>query len=78
MSSIHLEPQDLPDVAPHNHGRTKAAWVTNMSIVVGSLLACIGFTVFFVPLLWVGGAVIIIGCVSGGILRALGHGQALG
>jgi hypothetical protein len=78
MSSIHLEPQDLPDVAPHNHGRTQAAWVTNGSIMVGALLACVGFSISVAPLMWIGGAIIIIGCVAGGVLRALGHGQSLG
>ncbi|WP_061966041.1 HGxxPAAW family protein [Demequina aurantiaca] len=78
MSSIHLEPQDLPDVAPHNHGRTMAAWVTNASIAVGALLMSIGFAISFAPLLWVGGAIAIIGSIAGGVLRALGHGQSLG
>ncbi|WP_062213619.1 HGxxPAAW family protein [Demequina oxidasica] len=78
MSSIHLEPQDLPDVAPHNHGRTQAAWVTNGSIAFGALLMCIGFAISNAPLLWIGGAIAVIGSIAGGVLRALGHGQSLG
>ena len=78
MSSIHLEPQDLPEIAPHNHGRTRAAWVTNGSIIVGALFLSIGFAITNAPLMWLGGLIILAGCVAGGILRALGHGQALG
>lgn len=78
MSSIQIEPQDLPDVAPHNHGRTRAAWVTNVSIIVGALFACVGFAISVSPLMWIGGAIIVIGMITGGVLRALGHGQALG
>lgn len=77
MSSIHLEPQDLPDVAPYNHGRTRAAWITNGSIIVGMLFACIGFAIFFYPLMWVGIAIVVIGLIAGGVMRALGHGQTL-
>ncbi|WP_430866858.1 HGxxPAAW family protein [Demequina aurantiaca] len=78
MSSIHLEPQDLPDIAPHNHGRTRAAWVTNGSIVFGFLLASIGLAILFAPLMWIGGVIIVVGMIAGGVLRALGHGQPLG
>lgn len=77
MSSIHLEPQDLPDIAPHNHGRTRAAWVTNGSISAGALLISIGIAVPVVSLIWIGSAIAIIGSVIGAVLRALGHGQSL-
>jgi len=77
MSSIHLEPQDLPDVAPHNHGRTRAAWVTNGSIAFGALLISIGIAVPVVALIWIGSAIAIIGSIVGAVLRALGHGQSL-
>lgn len=78
MSSIHLEPQDLPDIAPHNHGRTRAAWATNASIIVGALFVSVGFAIANAPLMWIGGIIIAAGLVAGGILRALGHGQPLG
>lgn len=77
MSSIHLEPQDLPDIAPLNHGRTRAGWVTNGSITIGVLVMCLGFSFSSALVLWIGGAIAVIGAITGGVLRALGHGQSL-
>jgi hypothetical protein len=78
MSSIHIEPQDLPDIAPHNHGRTRAAWVTNGSITAGLFFVAIGIAIGNFPLIWIGLAIAVIGSIVGGVLRALGHGQSLG
>lgn len=77
MSSIQIEPQDLPDIAPHNHGRTRAAWVTNGSISAGALLIAVGFATSITPMMWVGGVIAVVGSICGGALRALGHGQSL-
>ncbi len=77
MSSVHLEPQDLPEVAPHNHGRTVAAWVTNVALVIGAIVASIGIAFPVWPVVWVGAGIALVGVVVGGALRALGHGQPL-
>lgn len=78
MSSVHLEPQDLPDAAPHNHGMTRAAWVTNILLTVGAILIALGIAFGAHAFTWTGIAVAVGGLVAGAILRALGHGQSLG
>lgn len=77
MSSPQIEPHNLPDAAPHNHGRTLAAWVTNGLIVLGGLVAAIGFMVPQLALAWVGGGIVVVALAVGATLRALGHGQPL-
>lgn len=77
MSSVHLEPQDLPDIAPHNHGKTVAAWVTNVGLVVAAIVASIGIAFPVWPVVWVGVGIAVVAAVIGGALRALGHGQPL-
>lgn len=77
MSSVHLEPQDLPDLAPHNHGRTMAAWVTNSGLVLAAILASIGIGWTIWPLVWVAIGVTVVALAAGAALRALGHGQPL-
>lgn len=77
MTSPQIDPQHLPDVAPGNHGRTLAAWVTNGLIVLGALIAAIGLMIPQFALVWVGAGVIVVALVVGGVLRALGHGQPL-
>ena len=77
MSSVHLEPQDLPDPASPNHGMTLAAWVLNVGIVVGAIAAGIGMMIEVGAVLWTGVAIIGLALVAGGALRALGYGQPL-
>lgn len=77
MSSIEIAPEDLPEVAPINHGRTTAAWVTNIGLVIGALIAAFGFAFPVWPVVWVGVAVCAVALIAGGTLRALGHGQPL-
>jgi len=77
MSSVHLEPQDLPEVAPHNHGRTTAAWATNVGLVLAALLASVGIAIPVWPLVWVGVGIAVVSLAAGAALRALGHGQPL-
>jgi len=77
MSSVHLEPQDLPEVAPHNHGRTTAAWATNVGLVLAALLASVGIAIPVWPLVWVGVGIAVVSIAAGAALRALGHGQPL-
>jgi len=77
MSSPKIDPQNLPDVAPHNHGRTLAGWVTNGLIVLGALVAAIGFMIPQFTLVWVGAGIIVVALAVGATLRALGYGQPL-
>lgn len=78
MTSPHTDPQNLPDVAPGNHGRTLAGWVTNGLIVLGALLAAVGLMIPTFALVWVGAGVVVVALAVGATLRALGHGQPLG
>ncbi|WP_061962030.1 HGxxPAAW family protein [Demequina flava] len=77
MSSIEIAPEDLPEVAHTNHGRTTAAWVTNIGLVIGALIASIAMAFPVWPVVWVGVAVCAVALIVGGVLRALGHGQPL-
>ena len=54
MSSVNLEPQDLPDPAHSNHGVTRAGVVLNTGLVISSIVVACGVA-FDVPVLtWVG------------------------
>jgi hypothetical protein len=75
MSSIELEPHDLPDVAPSNHGRTIAGWVTTTGLVIATLLGSIGISIGAHGWTWTGVGVAIASLVAGVVLRALGYGQ---
>jgi hypothetical protein len=77
MSSIEISAEDLPEVAPANHGRTLAAWVTNGGISVAALLVSVGVAIPVVWPIWVGIVVGVASLAAGGALRALGHGQPL-
>lgn len=77
MSSVELSSDDLPDVAPANHGRTLAGWVLSTGLVVASLLVAFGMTLSIMALNWAGIAVVGVSLVGGAVLRALGYGQPL-
>ncbi|MDN4474262.1 hypothetical protein QQX09_00170 [Demequina sp. SYSU T00192] len=77
MSSVHLEPQDLPDVAPHNHGRTTAGWVTNVGLVLAAILVSVGIAIPVHAVTFTGIGVAVVALAAGAALRALGHGQPL-
>ncbi|MDN4473137.1 HGxxPAAW family protein [Demequina zhanjiangensis] len=74
-SSVKLSPQDLPEAAPHNHGRTPAAWVTNVGLVIASIIAALGVGIPQMAFVWVGAALAVVSLAAGGALKALGHGQ---
>jgi len=77
MSSIELEPQDLPDPSSPNHGMTRAAWVLNVGIVIAFVTAGVGMMIGAMWLIWVGIAIAVVSLASGAALRALGYGQPL-
>ena len=77
MSNIEIAPENLPDEAHANHGKTTAAWVTNGGLVIASLVICLGLAFPVWPLVWVGVGLAVVALAIGGALRALGHGQPL-
>lgn len=77
MSSIEVGPDDLPDADNPNSGMTTAAWVTNVGIMIGALVAAIAFAFPHWPVVWVGVGIIVLSLIAGAVLRALGHGQPL-
>lgn len=77
MSSVHIEPQNLPDPAPYNHGKTIAAWVLSVGVSLGFLIGSFGIMIPNHVLTWIGVAVTLISLAAGAAMRALGHGQTL-
>lgn len=77
MTSPKIDPQNLPDVANGNEGKTLAAWVTNGLIVLGALIIAIGLMIPAFVWAWIGSGVIVVALAVGGALRALGYGQPL-
>ncbi len=73
--SHQIDPENLPAVAPRNHGRTRAGWATNGLIVLGALFAAVGLMIPLFVLVWIGVGVFVAALVVGALLRALGHGQ---
>jgi hypothetical protein len=78
MSSVHLEPQDLPDPAHANHGVTLAGVVLNTGLVIASIVVACGVAFDRPVVTWIGAGMIVLSLIAGGVLRALGHGQPLG
>jgi len=78
MSSVNLEPQDLPDPAHANHGVTLAGVVLNTGLVIGGTAVGVGVAFDRQVVTWIGVSIIVLSLIAGGVLRALGHGQPLG
>ncbi|WP_084040109.1 HGxxPAAW family protein [Demequina sp. NBRC 110053] len=77
MSSIEIAPEDLPDMAHTNHGKTTAAWVANIGLTIAALIASVGLAIPVWPVVWVGVGLAVVALAAGAALRALGHGQPL-
>jgi hypothetical protein len=77
MSSVQLEPTDLPDPAAANHGMTTAAWVLNGGLVFAALVIGVGMMIERDVVTWIGVALAVVSLIAGAVLRALGHGQPL-
>jgi len=77
MSSVQLEPEHLPDPAASNHGKTNAAWVLNVGLVIGATVSAFGIAFDRQVLTWIGVSIAVLGLIAGGVMRALGHGQPL-
>jgi len=75
MTEHSVSGTDAPDVAHANHGRTVAAWVTNIGFTVGVLVAAVGVGFAAWILVWVGAGVAVASLIAGAVLKALGLGQ---
>lgn len=76
QQSPRMETLRLPPTAPPtNHGRTSAAWVTTVIVLVGSTVAALAMIFSAVWLFWVGLGVVFVGLVVGKVMQVLGHGQ---
>lgn len=64
-----------PSAPPTNHGHTTAAWTTVIVVLVGAVLSSVAMIFAAVPLVWVGGVVIVLGIIAGKVLQILGYGQ---
>ena len=60
---------------PRNHGRTTAAWATVAVTVVGAAVSSIGVIASRPWVFWAGLGVILVGVVTGRVLKMLGFGQ---
>ncbi|WP_347042468.1 HGxxPAAW family protein [Brachybacterium nesterenkovii] len=65
----------VPPAPPSNHGRTVAAWLMTVGVVIGSIVAAVGLVLMHTMLMVVGGAVIVATILLSVVLRALGMGQ---
>jgi len=71
------EPVDYrpPERTPWNEGKTLAAWLTTWILLIGAVLVSIGFVMPSIPLIVVGGVVIVVALLVGKILAILGYGK---
>lgn len=78
MPHANTETYSMPPGAPpQNHGRTTAAWVMFWGIVVGLVIAVLGFVLPNTPILIAGIVVIAAALVASMVLRKSGRGQPL-
>ncbi|MFC4555348.1 HGxxPAAW family protein [Georgenia faecalis] len=67
---------DLPPTAPFaNHGKTVASWTLIWGVSLGVLVAALGLIAWNIWVIGAGAAIVVIGLVVSGILRAMGMGQ---
>lgn len=67
---------NLPASGPWlNHGRTVAAWTSVIMVLLGGIVATLGFLLALPWLFWVGMAVVLLGIVAGKVLQMAGYGQ---
>ncbi len=58
-----------------NHGNTVASWVMVSIMLVGIIIAAVGFDSFHWPVVFVGATVTVLGIISGLVLKMMGFGQ---
>ena len=71
MSSVHLEPQDLPDPAAANHGMTLAAWVLNSGLVIAAIVIGVGMMLERDIVTWIGVTLAVLALIAGGVTAAI-------
>lgn len=60
----------------YHHGMTPAAWTGSIVAAVGFVLAAIASVIGpNWPMIWVGGALVLLGMIVGYVMRRLGMGQ---
>ncbi|MDO4898617.1 MAG: HGxxPAAW family protein [Rothia sp. (in: high G+C Gram-positive bacteria)] len=65
----------VPDLPYNNHGNTVASWAMVAIMTLGAIVGAVGFDMANTPIFAVGVAIILIGIVTGIVLRSAGYGQ---
>lgn len=71
----HQTVEMVPDLPYNNHGNTVASWAMMIIMMLGSIVAAVGFCISSSSIVIVGVAIIAIGLVAGIVLRSAGYGQ---
>ncbi|MDO5661670.1 MAG: HGxxPAAW family protein [Brachybacterium sp.] len=65
----------VPPAPPQNHGKTPAAWVMFLGVVIGFLVAAIGFVLSMMLLMIVGGVMMLLTILISSGMALAGMGQ---
>ncbi|CAM3954913.1 hypothetical protein M3A96_02390 [Helcobacillus massiliensis] len=65
----------VPPSPPANEGKTLAAWVLSVLVVVGAIVAAFGLATASQLVMIIGAAVIVVGLIAGFGLAKAGKGQ---
>lgn len=64
-----------PNMPYPNHGNTVASWAMIGIIIVGAIVAAVGFDTFHWPVVIVGASIAVLGIIVGIVLKVAGYGQ---
>lgn len=78
MAGAKVDPSRVEPHDPYGHGHSVAAWVAVTTVMIGSLIACLGVGFAIVPVAIIGGVIALAGGPVGKILGAMGLGAARG
>lgn len=56
------------------HGNSPAAWTAVLVMLLGALVACVGFAMASTLIFWIGIAIIAVGLIIGIAMRMVGYG----
>lgn len=76
MSQTYIGRNVEPDEAKYHHGRSPAAWVSVIIAAIAFVVGCVAVVQLNWTMLIVAGALLVVSLVVGGILNALGLGNA--
>ena len=65
----------VPPSPPHNEGKTVAAWVMTVGVVIGSIIAAYGLIVMSTLFMAIGAAVIVATIILSTVLSMAGLGK---